>query len=106
MEFPLESGGSIWIEAVDGATDEVVTRGLGSVDVATRASKTLEDALAGIRPALKALVAQLSEVGNPDEGEVTFGIKLSGTLGVVFSSTAAEANFTLKLVWERDQQKA
>ena len=105
VEFPLEDGGSVWIEAVDGPADEVVTRGLGPVDVATRASKTLEDAFAGIRPAVKALVAQLSEVGNPDEVEATFGINLSGKLGVVFSSTAAEANFTLKLLWKRDQAK-
>jgi hypothetical protein len=99
MEFPLEEGGSVWIEAVDVVYDGPVTRGLRPSDVSERASGTFEEALAGIRPGVRALVAQLSDVGNPDHVELTFGIKLSGQLGVIFSSTSADATFGLKLVW-------
>ncbi|WP_242433129.1 CU044_2847 family protein [Streptomyces sp. Root264] len=53
------------------------------------------------RPAVEAaqrVLAQIAGLG-PDEVEVTFGIKVSGTANWLIAKAASEANFGVKLVW-------
>lgn len=41
----------------------------------------------------------------PDDCEVSFGIKLSGELGAIIAKASGEANFTVKLSWSRGAGK-
>lgn len=37
----------------------------------------------------------------PDECEITFGVKLNAQAGAIIAKASAEANFTVKLSWSR-----
>lgn len=79
---------------------QVVSRG---DQVVAKASETFEAALSGIRPIAEGIVAQTAGLASaPRTVEASFGIKLSGEMGVLLASTTAEANIQIKLTWERE----
>lgn len=55
-------------------------------------------ALKRVEMAAGLLVESLKKV-QPQECELTFGIKLGGKAGVIFAEGTAEANFTVKMKW-------
>lgn len=60
----------------------------------------LEGALAGVRQAATEVIETIRSIAvQPDSCEVTFGVKLSGTMGAIIAKASTEANFTIKLVW-------
>ncbi|KNB53958.1 CU044_2847 family protein [Streptomyces caatingaensis] len=98
--------------ADDGAPDvvrvEIADAGDGLVQVArtgrvvARASRSLADMLAGIRPVAQHLVEGFRGMPDaPDEIGVEFGVSLSAEADVVISTTAAQANFKVSLTWNR-----
>lgn len=100
LEFPLEAGGTIVVE-VD-RTTAGTTRASRPGEVAERAQETFEAALAPVAPVAEALFARLLDLTErPEEVTVEFGIKLSGKLNAIISSTAGEANFTVTMKWSR-----
>src|SRR4051794_38912253 len=107
VEFPLEGGGSVVVETDDagrGTDDGEVTRGLGRPDRSiARAGETFEEAVARIQPGALAMVRALREgAGAPDEITVEFGVQLTAELGAVVARTSAQANFTVRMRWQRD----
>jgi hypothetical protein len=101
--FPLDKGGSVWIE-VDEPPAGPVVRGLGKDRSALveQADKTFDDATAAVTPAARSLIARLRSIDNPpDEIGIVFGVQLSAQTGAFIASVAAEANFTVSMTWRR-----
>lgn len=70
-------------------------------EVAEQAAESFESAIAGVQPITEAILSQLSGLSaKPEAVEVSFGIKLSGKLGVVLASSTAEAHCAIKLSWK------
>lgn len=62
----------------------------------------LDKALTGVRSAAaQVLDAMRSIPVTPDTCEIAFGVKLSGTVGAIIAKASTEANFTIKLVWNK-----
>ena len=68
------------------------------------ASHTFQDALQRVKPALAAVGQVLREVNNPREISVEFGLKFTGTMGVVLASTGSEVTFKVALKWVNEPQ--
>lgn len=70
--------------------------------VVARASRSLRDMVAGVRPVAESFVEEFrGMVHAPEEVCIEFGITLSAEADVVISSTSAEANFKVSLTWRR-----
>jgi hypothetical protein len=103
LAFTTDDGSSILVE-VDDQGGGRVTRGGRAVDAVVDAGSSLEQALAGLGPAIKGIVTQLRAAADwPDEVEIAFGVKLSVDANAIIARTGAEANFTISLRWSRDQ---
>jgi hypothetical protein len=100
VEFPLENGGSILAE-VDVPTEQsLVPAGTDVTGVAGKATRTFEAALDTLRPAASSLVTKLSDLA-PGTIELEFGITLSADAGAFFASAGTEAQFKIKLTWNK-----
>lgn len=105
IEFPLEGGGSMVAEVEDHVTGGSTVRGATPVAVAEKAQQTFEESVEKIKPAASAIITTLRQLSDqPEQIAVEFGIKLSGTAGVVLASTGVEANFKVTLTWKRAPQ--
>ncbi|MEV6672168.1 CU044_2847 family protein [Streptomyces sp. NPDC051162] len=96
------------VGAADVVKVEIVEVGEGLVQVArpgrivARATQSLGDMLAGIRPVAQHFVEGFRSMAMaPDEIAIEFGVSLSAEADVVISSTAAQANFKVSLTWQR-----
>lgn len=70
--------------------------------IVEKASESFEAALAGIRPIAEGIVAQTAGLASaPQKIEASFGIKLTGEMGVLLATTTAEANIEITLTWDR-----
>jgi hypothetical protein len=70
--------------------------------VVARASRSLGEMLAGIRPVAESFVDSFRGMAQPpDEITVELGVSLSAEADVVIASTAAEATFSVSLTWNR-----
>jgi hypothetical protein len=102
IEFPLEAGGTILVEADEPAPSRDVVRGLHTSRVTDEAQLTFDAAIGKIRPAAEAIIAKLRGLSEPpDEVGVVFGIKLTADAGAIIASVGAEANYTVTLTWKR-----
>jgi hypothetical protein len=103
VEYPLEDGTTVLVE-VDGAERGSTMRGMGSTQLAEKATQTFEDALEKIRPAAGLVIAKLRDLSvPPDQIGVEFGIKLSADAKAYIASASAEANFKVTLTWKRKE---
>lgn len=96
------------VGAADVVKVEIVEVGEGLVQVArpgrivARATQSLGDMLAGVRPVAEHFVEGFRSMAHaPDEIAIEFGVSLSAEADVVISSTAAQANFKVSLTWQR-----
>ena len=97
VRYELAGGGSIVVE------EAVEDRGglVGASDVIAAAGQRFEDALATIRPAIAAVMAQVEAlVEEPDEVALELGFSLSGEVGAVLAKTAGEGSLKLSLKWQ------
>lgn len=70
--------------------------------VVARATRSLGDMLAGIRPVAENFVHGFHDMARaPDEIGMEFGLSLSAEADLVISSTAAQAHFKVTLTWRR-----
>ena len=103
VEFRLDQGGSVLVE-VDEPSSGPATRGLGKdrSTLVEQADKTFEDATAAVTPAASSLITRLRSLDDPpDEVSVQFGVQLSAQTGAFIASVAAEANFSVSMIWRR-----
>ncbi|WP_250403667.1 CU044_2847 family protein [Streptomyces cellostaticus] len=100
------------VEGADGQTElvkvQVEANGDGLVRVArpgqvvARATRSLGEMVAAVRPVAQNFVEGFRNMaGRPDEISVEFGLTLSAEADVVISSTSAQANFKVALVWNK-----
>lgn len=62
----------------------------------------LSSALDHIKQAAGELQGALAKIAvPPDNCEITFGIKLSASAGVILAKAGTEANFTIKMGWSK-----
>jgi hypothetical protein len=103
VEIPVEGGGVL---RVQGSEDEPpdglqpagrFRRGTPPV---VRASETVQDVLAGIKPAITATTDMLRAM-TPDEMTVEFGLLLGAEGGAIVAKGKAEVHFTVTLTWNR-----
>ncbi|MGW1768718.1 CU044_2847 family protein [Streptomyces sp. NPDC002073] len=96
---PLDGGGWILVEAVDGAAGPVKA---GRIGEAIRDLPTgLNTALEPVTDLARTVLRRLRDAG-PSEVEVEFGVDLATEAGVVITKTAASCHLTVRMVWRRD----
>ncbi|MFF9364972.1 CU044_2847 family protein [Streptomyces griseoluteus] len=101
VNIPLDGGGSLNVE-VDARAENGWTRAGRAQDTASAVGRTLQEALAPIRPAMQTIVDHLrGGVSPPDTIKLDFGIKFSADAGVVVARTATEASFAVSVEWHR-----
>ncbi|MPZ64519.1 MAG: hypothetical protein GEU83_03015 [Pseudonocardiaceae bacterium] len=102
VEVPTNDSATVSVAVKD--VDEGVVRAARPGRVVARASRTLDDMVAGLRPVAETFVAQFRSMDDaPDELSIQFGVTLSATAEVVIASTAADANFAVTLNWNRNK---
>jgi hypothetical protein len=109
ISFEAPDGTKVLVEPVDpqlaepdGGSSGEVTRGLFTRPRASEvvpADRTLDAALAAVRPAVGA-VADLMHAVSPQEWEVTFGITLSAEAGAFIARAAIGGNFQVRMMWK------
>ncbi len=106
IEFPLEDGGTILVQVDEPAPEGGVVKASRAGDVLKKASQTFEAALDKIKPAAGAIIAKLRGLADPpDEIEVEFGLTLNAEAGAFVAVAGAEANYTVKLTWKREENR-
>jgi hypothetical protein len=102
VEFPLDDGGSVFVEVDDreGAAGYVKAARPG--DLAAKAEQTFDAALSVVGNVATSLVGQVQRMGaalRPNEVEVQFGLSFSGRVGAVIAATEGEAQVMVTLRW-------
>jgi NTP-dependent ternary system trypsin peptidase co-occuring protein len=106
VEVPLADGGSVFIEA-DAPTDAPTLRGLEASRVVPPLAEPLEQILAGLGPATRALLSQVRALTDTPHGvEIEFAIKLTADARIVIARAGGEANFRILLKWAPTGQTA
>ncbi|MER7013957.1 CU044_2847 family protein [Saccharopolyspora sp. NPDC000359] len=95
VKMPLEDGGELLIESVDGQ---------GSIPVGgsrvVQASQTVQKAMGNIRSAAQAVLDELRAMDQPPSKiNVQFGIKVTGEANLAVAKSAGEANFNVTIEW-------
>jgi Trypsin-co-occurring domain 1 len=102
IEFPLEDGGTILVEAEGTSPGGETMRGLRPSHLTEDAQVTFDAAIARMKPAAEAIIDKLRGLSDPpDEVGVVFGIKLTAEAGAFIAAIGAEANYTVNLTWKR-----
>lgn len=106
VESSLVEDGSVRVE-VDDPPEGLVTRGVGHdcSAVVEKADKTFQDATPAVTSA-RSLIGRLRSFEDPpDEVGIVFGVQPSAQSGAFIASLAAEANFTVSMIWRRRGDK-
>ena len=104
IEYPLEDGSSILIEAEESAMDRAVLPAARPGEVAVRAGETFEQAVARITPAASAVIAHMRSLADtPDTVSIEFGLKMTASAGAVVAAASVEANYCVTLTWNRHE---
>lgn len=107
VEFPLEDGGSIFVEVNDDEERGARRVARGTADEPEVAPGTFEQALNKIRPATEKVITTLQGlVHTPDEIEMVFGFNLHAEIGVIIAKGSTEANYTVTLRWKGGTQSS
>ncbi|BAJ31991.1 MULTISPECIES: CU044_2847 family protein [Kitasatospora] len=100
---PLDGGGSILVEAVDGAVGPLKASRMG--DAIRELPVGLGAALEPVTDLARTVLARLRDAG-PAELEVEFGVDLATEAGVVITKTAANCHLTVKLTWRKEEAES
>jgi hypothetical protein len=102
VELPVGSDETDTVKVEIRGADEGLVRVARPGQVIARASRSLGDMLASVRPVAESFVHSFQGLANaPDEITVEFGIALNAEADAIITSTSAEANFSVSLVWKR-----
>jgi hypothetical protein len=101
LGVPVGDGADVVVFEVDRGEvpEDLVLAAAEPGKVAARASTTLEDALAVLKPSLAKVVHALREIA-PDETTVEFGLKMGGETGMIIAKGTAEVNFKVTMSWK------
>jgi hypothetical protein len=76
-------------------------REISTGSLVTKAKKTFEEALDGLKPVVSAVAARISDLGSPDEVSVKMAVTFTAEAGIVLSSASAEGSLELSLTWKK-----
>ena len=106
VEFPLDGGGSIYIEATEevGRGSAGFLRGEGA---GQKSEQSFDSTVESVRRSADLMLAKLRGLGTaPDELQITFSLKASQELGgLMVSKGAQDSNFNVTLRWMSDKGK-
>jgi hypothetical protein len=109
VEFPLEGGGSILIEAADepARASAGFLRDGDSHGSAEKSQTSFDASVEAVRRSADLLVTKLRELSTPpDELQVNFNLKASSEMGgLTVGKSGAEANYTVMLKWQKTPKK-
>jgi hypothetical protein len=98
VEYYLENGASFWIEV-----DEIEPSGYEECGPERAKIKKLKDIILMITPSTEFILDKFADMKPlPKEVELEFGIKLNTQVGAVIASTSGEANYKIRLKWDRE----
>ncbi len=98
IEYTLEDGTSILIQAPEGEGMVKAGRGTGEAE---KAAVSFEQALGAVKKVTAAIRRELEEA-RADQTEVSFGLTTTGKLGnFAIAEVGVSANFTVKLTWKK-----
>ena len=101
VEIPLQDGTTIVAEGADTRFGEAV-RSARPADSVTTAATTLEAAVDRIVPASQAIITRLrAGIDAPSEIVLEFGMQVRAEAGLIVARTSGEANFAVRVTWER-----
>ncbi len=104
LEVELEGEETILVE-IEETEETGITRATGGSRTGT-AKVPFEQAIGKIQLVAKKLIGTLGDLAQrPDQIAVEFGFKLGGKTGVIIASTQTEANFKVRLTWDRFSSK-
>ncbi|MEU5164664.1 CU044_2847 family protein [Streptomyces sp. NPDC020875] len=99
---PPEAAGVVRVQIEEAAEGLVQVARPGQV--VARATRSLDEMLAGIRPVAENFVDGFRDMARrPDEIGIEFGLSLSAEADVVISRTTGQANFKVTLTWRNPQ---
>jgi len=106
VEFPLEGSEEVIFVEVEEDEEGSIAEASSLGEKIERASQTLEDSLQKIKPAAEAVIKKLKGLSDPpDEVSVAFGLKLSADAGVILATSSIEANYTVTVLWRKENSK-
>ena len=95
----LDSGETLLFEV-----EEVEDFGVTAVSISVVPASgvvDLERALGSVKRAASQVLDTMRSIAvPPDSCEISFGVKLSGTMGAIIAKASSEANFTITMVWK------
>lgn len=99
VPFELD-GGPVYIEVEDrDVDDDGFTRVSRNDHDDSNSEKRFSSAIARVKPAAEAVLKAFSDMNQPDEIGLEFGIKFNARLGAIFTSVDSEATFKVSLKW-------
>ncbi len=93
VEFKLDDGEIIFVEAEDPGETYGIQRVSAGQDGVEKAEKRFTEALARVRPAAEAVLKSFQKINTPDEIGLEFGLKFNAKAGVIFASADSESTF-------------
>jgi Trypsin-co-occurring domain 1 len=102
-KFSLEGGGSVHVDVDEVPRVAPVSRHGRILD----AKATFDTALGEVRHAAVAALTEFRAMASqPDEVEITFGVRLDAEVGAVIAKTGMAGNFEVKLAWRSNARDA
>lgn len=100
VRFELETGGTVTVEVEE---EPGIGRAARQGGILRDAQLSLERALGDVRDAAAAALGQFQKMASqPDEVEITFGVKLDAQAGALIAKTGMQGHFEVKLTWARE----
>lgn len=100
VEFSLEDGSKFLVEVEEPNNTSVGRVALPSGRIVSEATKTFEEAIDKIKPAIASITNKFKEL-SPEEMEIKFGVKLSAEAGAILTSVGGEVNFEITVKWSK-----
>jgi hypothetical protein len=104
IEFPVEGkdSGVLIVEVDDPYGDAGVERAARRGKVTGRAAQSVTEVIDEVLPGTNIVLNKLRHLASaPDNVTLTFGIKLSGSVGAFIASAQGEGNFQVQMSWTR-----
>ncbi|MFE5852299.1 CU044_2847 family protein [Streptomyces sp. NPDC056500] len=103
---PLDGEGERVVVEVPSGSSGIV-RAARPGEIAGTAARSLAESVDQVRAAAALLLDRMTTMPNPpDTVEVELGVKVNAEAGAIIAKTAAEGNFTIRLIWERGEAVA
>jgi hypothetical protein len=105
VEFHLEDGSSVLVEADGYASGSTPVRGWGPGEISRRSEQTFGQAIERLGPAARMVIERLRSLPDtPDEINLEFELGFSANAGVYIAKMGGSANIKVSMTWHRAEQ--